>query len=97
VKLSSAAPKNACKSRPAPVARHSTASAERAALSARRNGLAPAPLGNRRAVTHGAYLTKLSENENAELDALAAEIRAVVPVESPSVEPAVQTLAGLVW
>jgi lactam utilization protein B len=57
----------------------------------------PAPMGNRRAVRHGGYVTKLTESENAEIAALADELRETVPVQSPSVEPAVQTLAGLIW
>jgi hypothetical protein len=48
-------------------------------------------------MSHGAYLTKLSASENADLAELAEEIRTLTPVDSPSIEPAVQTLASLIW
>jgi lactam utilization protein B len=57
----------------------------------------PAPTGNRRALRHGSYLTKLTPSENAELNAIADEIRELTPVDSPSVEPAVGVLASLLW
>jgi hypothetical protein len=60
-------------------------------------GLAPAAHGNRRALRHGAYLSKLTPTENAELTALADEIRDLSPVDSPSIEPAVAVLASLIW
>jgi lactam utilization protein B len=48
-------------------------------------------------VSHGAYLSKLSASENAELAELADELRTLTPVDSPSIELAVQTLASLIW
>jgi hypothetical protein len=46
---------------------------------------------------HGAYLTKLTPTENAELAAIADEIRGLTPVDSPSIEPAIGVLASLLW
>jgi hypothetical protein len=48
-------------------------------------------------VRHGAYLTKLTPSENAELNEIADEIRKLTPADSPSVEPAVGVLASLIW
>jgi hypothetical protein len=58
--------------------------------------LEPAPAGNRRAATHLAYVT-FTPAELEEVRALEDEIRAVCPVESPTVEPAISVLAGLLW
>src|SRR5919204_1361469 len=59
--------------------------------------LAPAPRGNRRAAKHFAYAT-FTPAELEEVGALEDELRArPLPVDSPSVEPAVSTLAGAMW
>ncbi|MDP9256002.1 MAG: hypothetical protein M3Q31_05540 [Actinomycetota bacterium] len=58
--------------------------------------LAPAPIGNRRAAKHLAYAT-FTPAELAEVRSLEDEIRALCPVESPSIEPAVSVLAGAMW
>ena len=58
--------------------------------------LEPAPLGNRRAVTHGGYAT-FTPAELEEVRALEDEIRDACPVKSPAVEPAISVLAGLLW
>jgi hypothetical protein len=60
------------------------------------NGLAPAPLGNRRAEKHGAYVT-FTPAELEKVQALEDEIRAICPIDSASVEPAVSVLASLLW
>jgi hypothetical protein len=60
------------------------------------NGLAPAPLGNRRAVTHTAYATFTPADLEAVRE-LEDEIRAICPIDSASVEPAISVLASLLW
>jgi uncharacterized protein (DUF2132 family) len=55
-----------------------------------------APKGNRRAVTHGAF-ARFTPAELEEVSALEDEIRTACPIESPSVEPAISVLAGLLW
>ena len=56
----------------------------------------PAPLGNRRAAKHFPYAT-FTPAELEEVGALEDEIRDACPVDSPSVEPAISVLAGLLW
>src|SRR5919108_4769109 len=58
--------------------------------------LAPAPKGNTYAVRHGAF-ARFTPADLEEVRALEDEIRAVCPIESPSIEPAVSVLAGLLW
>jgi hypothetical protein len=59
--------------------------------------LLPAPLGNQRARTHGAFVAVFSASEQAEVAELAEQIRELVPVDSPSIEPAVAVLGAQVW
>jgi hypothetical protein len=59
--------------------------------------LKPATTGNRLAATHHAVVTRFTPGEVAEIAELEDEIRAACPFESPSVEPAVSVLAGLLW
>jgi hypothetical protein len=58
--------------------------------------LAPAPRGNRRAAKHLGYAT-FTPAELEEVRAIEDEIRGLCPVDSPSVEPAISTLAGAMW
>jgi hypothetical protein len=58
--------------------------------------LVPPPSGNRRAAKHLGYVT-FTPAELVEVRALEDEIRALCPVDSPSIEPAVSVLAGLLW
>jgi hypothetical protein len=60
------------------------------------NSLVPFAKGNRLAAKHLAYAT-FTPAELEEVGALEEEIRALCPVESPSIEPAVSVLAGLLW
>jgi hypothetical protein len=61
-------------------------------------GYPPLPRkGERRALTHGAFVTKFTPREQEEIEELADEIRELVPVSSPTVEPAVAVLAVQVW
>jgi hypothetical protein len=60
------------------------------------NGLAPPPLGNRRAVTHGGYAS-FTPGDLEAVRELEDEIRAICPIDSASVEPAVSVLASLLW
>jgi hypothetical protein len=62
-----------------------------------RTGLVPAPSATRRALRHGAYVSKLPPSENTELAQIAEEIRELTPVDSPSIEPAIGVLASLLW
>jgi hypothetical protein len=59
--------------------------------------LLPPPRGNRRAVSHGAFVSRLTPSENEEIAELADEIRELVPVSSPTVEPAITVLATQLW
>jgi hypothetical protein len=59
--------------------------------------LVPGPAGNRRAAKHGGFVRKFTPAESREIAALKDEIRELVPLDSPSVEPAVSILAGLLW
>jgi len=62
-----------------------------------KSALLPAPRANRRAMSHGAYLTVFSAPEQAEIGEIGERIRELVPVDSPSIEPAVAVLASQVW
>jgi hypothetical protein len=66
-------------------------------LSTKRNGLAPAPLGNRRAATHGAYVTRFTPAELAEIAEIENELRSLTPVDSPAIEPVIALAAGQIW
>jgi uncharacterized protein (DUF2132 family) len=54
------------------------------------------PSENRRAAKHLGYAT-FTPAELEEVRALEDEIRAICPVESPSIEPALSALAGAMW
>jgi hypothetical protein len=47
-----------------------------------RTGLRPAPIGNRRAVTHGAYVTRFTPAELDETRVIEDELRALAPFQS---------------
>lgn len=56
-------------------------------MSTNPNGLAPAPPGNRRAVNHGAYVTRFTPAELEEIAGLEDELRSLTPIDSPAIEP----------
>jgi hypothetical protein len=66
-------------------------------LSTKSNGLAPAPLGNRRAATHGAYITKFTPAELAEISALEGDLRSLTPLDEDAIEPLISLVAGQLW
>jgi hypothetical protein len=70
---------------------------EKASTNSGKAALLPAPHGNRRAQRHGAFVLKFTPAELAEVAELEDRIRELVPLESPSVEPAISVLAGLLW
>jgi hypothetical protein len=55
--------------------------------------LGPAPKGNQRALRHGAF-ARFTPAQCDEVGRLEDEVRELVPLESPSVEPVVSALAG---
>jgi len=57
----------------------------------------PPPAGNRRAQKHGAFVLRFTPSEQAEIAELEDQIRELVPVQSPTIEPAVSVLATQVW
>jgi hypothetical protein len=61
------------------------------------SNLAPAPLGNRRAAKHGAYVTRFSPAELAEISELEDELRSLSPLDSHAIEPAISLVAGQLW
>jgi hypothetical protein len=66
-------------------------------LSAKTNGLAPAPIGNRRAATHSAYVTRFTPGELQEIAEIEDELRELTPVDSPAIEPVIALAAGQIW
>jgi hypothetical protein len=64
-----------------------------------RSNLRPVPFanGNRLARRHGFYTTRFSPSEDAEIQEIVDALRDVVPLESDSLEPILQGLAGKLW
>ncbi len=58
--------------------------------------LAPAPLGNQRARTHGFY-SALTPLDNTEITKVADVLRDLCPLDSDTLEPAIQMLAAQMW
>jgi hypothetical protein len=57
----------------------------------------PPPQGNRRAVTHGAHISRFTPAERQEIAELEDQIRELVPLQTPAVEPLVSVLATQLW
>jgi hypothetical protein len=59
--------------------------------------LQPAPIGNRRAVTHGAYVTRFTPAELEEIREIEDELRSLAPFRSDTLEPMISVLGGQFW
>jgi hypothetical protein len=53
--------------------------------------------GEQRAATHRAFISRFTPAEQAEIAELEDQIRELVPISSPTVEPAVSIMATQVW
>jgi hypothetical protein len=53
--------------------------------------------GNRLAVKHNGFVTKFTPAEISEIRELEDQIRPLVPLQSPTIEPAISVLAGALW
>jgi hypothetical protein len=53
--------------------------------------------GNRAAVKHGVYLENFSDDERAEIEAIADSLRAAAPLYSPAFEPTIRMTAARIW
>jgi hypothetical protein len=62
-----------------------------------KTALLPPPKGNRRAVSHGAFVARFTPSEQAEIADLEDQIRELVPIQTPAVEPLVAVLATQLW
>jgi hypothetical protein len=66
-------------------------------LSSEQRTLAPAPLGNRRAVSHGAYVARFTPAELDEISEIEEKLRELTPLDSEALAPTFSVLAGQLW
>jgi hypothetical protein len=66
-------------------------------LPSERKPLPPAPLGNRRAERHGAYVTHFTPTELEEGRQIEDKLRELTPIDSEALAPTFSVLAGQLW
>ena len=62
-----------------------------------RTSLTPAPLGNRRAERHGAYVARFTPTELKEIGQIEDKLREFTPLDSEALAPTFSVLAGQLW
>jgi hypothetical protein len=66
-------------------------------LPSERKPLPPAPLGNRRAERHGAYVVHFTPSEFEEIQRIEDKLRELTPLDSEALAPTFSVLAAQLW